>query len=217
MGRDRTGAVATNEVPRIEMTFLLNRGFIEKGKTVRGSLSWSSRGESAGSISFLSVYTNSEQYLRLFYTVTDRENNQWDYDYRILFETVPSNLGKGDVLYFVCPTSFRRCRVLYRAYGSHVWKARQAYEHRIYYPLQVSSHMSRYNDKYWELEKKREALSKRRFQQTYKGRKTKHAARMELLFDKLEMYDQLRWGPWAMPKRLRYIFPEPFNSMNRLP
>lgn len=206
MGRNYTGAATTNAVPRIELSYLLKQGFIAKGKSVRGTLSWTSNGEPAGSIGFESCCTAVEKYFRVYYTLTDRNGVKSEHDYRIRLEAVTSNLGKGEVLYFICPSSGLRCRILYRAYGCPVWKARKAYSYRIYYPLQVSSRMSRYNDRYWELEKKREQLSTRKYTETYNGKKTRHAQRMELLWDKIDLNDHLRWGPWAMPKRLHGIF-----------
>ncbi|MDB5147093.1 MAG: hypothetical protein JWQ57_1113, partial [Mucilaginibacter sp.] len=127
----------------------------------------------------------------------------YDLDYRIALFEKASNLGKGSVLYLVCPESGMNCRVLYRAYGCHRWKAREAYKNRLYYPIQLSSKMDRYNDRYWELDKQLTADRSRRLITHYKGQLTKRAVKRQKLELLQQQMDYLRWSSAAMPLNLR--------------
>lgn len=199
MGRVGTGAFVTKGTVRIELSYLLREGYIRKGGHIAASLSWTN----GSSIDIESKYTKEEKYLRLVYAFTDRAERTYNFDYKINLYTKPSNLGVGEVLYFVCPQSGKLCRVLYRAYGSHIWKSREAYSNRIYYPLQISSKLSKYNDRYWEVERELEKLGKKKETKTYKDKPTKTALRMKRLEKERDKMDILRWSPLAMPKSLR--------------
>lgn len=195
MGRDRTGAETTAGVKRIELSYLLRAGYLRKWEIAPITLSWSDNwGNSGGSIGIEPHYTDEDAYIKLKYTITHRDTGEkQEFDYNIDLEERPSNLGRGSVLYFVCPETYKLCRILYQAYGSNIFKSRGAYNNRIYYPLQVSSKLGIYNDKYWELEKKLNKLQEGRASYQYKGRPTKKRIRINRLIDKQTEADRDRW------------------------
>lgn len=200
MGRRSTGAVTTNEITRLEITHLIKDKVIIKGRNVSGSLTWTS----GGSIAFKSVYNADEKYLRVQYTFTDRHTGKKpNMDYKIEIITKPSNLGKGEVLYFLCPSSGLPCRILYLAYGSNIFKSRASYQNTIYYPQQTCSKKDRHNNRYWKLDKQLEELEKLRKTSTYKGKVTKRAIRVQKLEIKRWQADELRWGFESMPVSLQ--------------
>ncbi len=138
MGRNST-ATTTAAVCKLELKLLLRDKMLQKDCHYTGSLTWTN----GSSCNFESKYHEEEKYVRLQYTLTELgSGKKLEYNYKIELITLPSNLGKGEVLYFVCPQTARPCRILYRAYDSHIYKSREAYTNRIYYPLQVSSKMS---------------------------------------------------------------------------
>jgi hypothetical protein len=204
MGRWSTGAATTAEALRIELSYLLKSGILKKGCEIASSLQWTN----GSTIQIETSYnTQAGNYIRLIYTQTDREGNKTDHDYKIYLTTVPSNIGKGEVLYFQCPESGKNCRILYMAYGCPIWKSKAAYKNRIYYQSQVSSKMNYSNDRYWELNREIEKMYKsRRKQLTYKGKPTRFALRLEQLELLMQEYDHLRWSPLNMPKSLRKFF-----------
>ena len=157
MGRNATGSMTTNAACRIELGYLLKNGYIKKGGSVFSTLSWTN----GSNIGFESKYTDDEAYIRLIYTNTNQCTGEvTNHDYKIYLHEVPSNLGKGYVLYFICPSYGHYCRILYKCYGSLIWKSRLAYRNRIYYPSQVSSKTSYYNVRFWSLDNKLEELYK---------------------------------------------------------
>ena len=190
MGRHSTGACTTSEVRRIELSYLLRQGFIRKGGKVYGTLSWNS----GDSISFESSFTEEERYFRLTYnTENSYTNERTHHDYKILLTTILSNLGKGEIIYFVCPATGRRARILYKCYGSPIWKSRTAYQYRIYYDSQQCGKYDFHNRRYWTLQKEIETLNNKRIKKLYRGRYTKRAVRLQRLEGKQRHHDVLRW------------------------
>ena len=185
MGRRWTGARSTNEVMRLELSGLIRDGMIKKDGTYRGSITWT-RG---GSISIETCNTQDEKFIKLSYTTGESKKTM---DYKINLVTVPSNLGNGEVLYFICPVTGEKCRILYGAYGCDIFKSIKAYNTRIYYRLQQESKSWLPNTKYWILDRRIKELEKKRFSHIYKGQKTKRAVLLEKLkTDQMEA-DMLR-------------------------
>jgi hypothetical protein len=200
MGRCHTGAQTTEQAVRIELSKLIRWGYFKKGCVVAGQLSWTN-GEAIG---IKTDYRGDCPALYLSYTITDSKTGQKiAYNYVVNLTKRASNLGKGEVLYFVCPESGQLCRILYKAYGYHKWKCREAYRTRIYYPLQLSSKKGIYNDKYWQIEHKLEAYKKGRKCNTYNGVETKKAAKIRAMINERNRMDALRWSDVAMPQSLQ--------------
>lgn len=199
MGRHTTGAIHTKGALRIELKYLLKQGFIKKNCNIQGTLNWSN----GSSISILTSYTEEEKYIRLVYHITDNTTGEKQhYDYKIELAEAPSNLGKGKVLYFVCPVSWNKCRILYKCYGSPKWKCRKAYKTRIYYESQMGSNLGYHNTRYWQLDKQIKELEAQRKSYSYKGRITKRYIKLQRLKGRQERFDELRWTV-GIPKSLR--------------
>lgn len=199
MGRWSTGAQTCESVLRIELKWLLTNKFIQKNAMVKGSLSW----KSGATIGIESKFTEKEKYLRLIYTIK-KNGKKTDYDYKIELTTIPSNLGKGEIPYFLCPQTGKRCRVLYSAYGYPIWKSRNSYSNRLYYESQVASKMYYANTRYWALERKLEKIYKEKYLHlTHKGQPTRKAKYIESLEEKREDWELERWMPYSLPSILR--------------
>ena len=194
MGRQSTGAFTVNAIQRLEISKLKAKGYFDFFKRGYGShtqrLSWND-----GSVIGIETHhTPDGSYLILNYKVTDhRTGETTEMYYKVHFEFKPSNLGKGYVLYFICPVSFKRCRILYRAYGSHYFKAREAYQYRLYYTAQTSSKKLRPLESFICVRDKVEGMwqTKRRNYNTYKGKPTKFALKLEAMEKKYDKLDEL--------------------------
>ena len=97
MGRYSTGAITTGEAIRIELSFLLKHGKIQKGCKILGSIAWNN----GSNISFESCYHKEDRYIRLNYTLTKPTGEEYKLDYKIQLTTIPSNLGRGEIPFFV--------------------------------------------------------------------------------------------------------------------
>jgi hypothetical protein len=198
MGRRSTGAWTVYESTRLELSYLIRNGYIKKNCIGSGQLAWDNGlGQRTATMGFKSSYLmdEDEKYVELTYTVTARDGQETHYNYRIYFVEVPSNLGKGKVLYFQCPRTRRKCRILYMAYGYPQFMCRQAYKYRLYYDCQITSKLNKYNDAYWRLEshlKKIEGPSCYG-SRTYRGELTKTAKRYCRLYEKQAWNEKARW------------------------
>lgn len=206
MGRKSKGAKCTFEALRLELGYLLKH-YLKPGCVIQTNFSWTKRwrSESEGTVvasvklSCKLLHDSSEGWVMLEYT--QGEIPRCD---RIDLVSVPSNLGKGRVLYFVCPETGRKCRMLYRCYDSQIWKSREAYQRRIYYECQHSSKMNGPNDRWWHIERLLPKIQTPiRRSTTYAGKLTRRTQRVNALWHKQENFERLRWGLDCMPLSLR--------------
>jgi len=132
-------------------------------------------------------------HLQLEFCIDKKTGEKIKMYYKVQIEFKPSNLGKGYVLYFICPVSFRRCRILYRAYGSQYFKAREAYQYRLYYTAQTSSKKYQIIDRFDTVRNKVEKIweSKTRKQTTFRGKPTKQAIRKTKLENRYFELDEI--------------------------
>lgn len=165
MGSYPTGAETTKEIEKIELSSLIKSGLLIKDKTTSGIIAWSN----GNTVSITSTYNNHEAFVKLSYNIVSSSKKQ---EYNIQLAKVPSNLGIGEVLYFICPETGKKCRVLYKTYGSKIWKSRLAYKQRIYYKSQISSGFWTYFDRYEETQKQLAKLRGNIKKEHYKQRLT---------------------------------------------
>lgn len=194
MGRSSTGVISTGQCLRLYISSIATH--INNGSNFMvGSVSY----DNGASIGVSYTKKNNIFIVTLSYTKTI-EGEKKDIKYDIRIDTVPSNLGKGNIYYFLCPFTSKRCKILYMGYGSLYFKSREAYTHKIYYNSQLSSHNDRHNDTYWRLEKKLENLYKQHPKKTYQGKVTKPQQRIKRLEMKHKFHDEMRW--LILPKAL---------------
>jgi len=206
MGRNGTGAITIHSAKEIKVSRLVKAGFIKKGEIKFAGWRWTTNGVETGRIWIITDYDVSEPYIWFIYTHTTRDDKRTDLNYKVKLLERPSNLGLGHVLFFQCPVSFKPCRTLYLAYDSTIFKSREAYKNRIYYPLQTSSKLDRANDQYWQLENQINQLGKGRAAYMYAGKYTRRYIRMYRLLEKQEIADYWRWHPSTFPKGMRLSF-----------
>jgi len=183
MGINTIGAVITDSVLKIELSYLLQKGYIKKGSSLSGKLLWTN----GSNVGIETKYTENEKYIRLKYSITENESQvKTNYDYRIELTTLKSNLGRGELLYFVCPVSQSKCRVLYQNNDTAKWQSRQAYKKRIYYRSQQISKNYRKIFAYFQIVEAIENLTNRITKTNYKGKYTKTTNRLIALHEKYQ-------------------------------
>ena len=197
MGRKGTGAYTTNKARKLELGSMLKNKYIVKNKVVKGYITW----VDGSSAIFESAFLANAKYLRMRYTITKRSGEEIHYDYKIQLVTVPSNLGKGELLYFECPESGKRARILYSAYGNDKYVHRdwylEEYGKRLYYNSQICSKYDYHNTRYHTLNRKVNDLMNELFnskyrKRDYKGKPTKDYQRLNLLGLKRLFHDNKR-------------------------
>src|SRR3989344_2063829 len=87
---------------KITIWKLKKLGFL-KGYWAAGSLKWTYSGSGAeSSVGINVMVSESESYLRIYYTQTDEDGNKKDFDYKIPITTTPCYFG-GKRYWFICP------------------------------------------------------------------------------------------------------------------
>jgi hypothetical protein len=169
MPKPHTFPTLYNEALQISISKLKEWEYLNPEQTKSGTLNWSSNGNPTGSIS-IKVNTQSEQpYLELDYKYKDEPRK-----YKVYLTSTPSNLNRGEIWYFLCPQTNKRCRKLYSIGGYFLH--REAFNGCMY-ETQTQSKKSRYFDKtlgaYFQTAQLFEQLHKKHFKKQYAGKPTK--------------------------------------------
>ena len=163
-----------NKALQIDISKLKGWGYLNPEQIKSATLNWSRNGNPTGSIS-IQVNTHSEHpYIELDYKYRDEPRN-----YKVYLTSIPSNLGKGEIWYFICPHTKKRCRKLYLIGGYFLH--REAFKGCMY-ETQTQSKKYRQLDKtlgaYFRTDQLYEQLYKKHFKKTYAGKPTKKYLRI---------------------------------------
>ncbi len=108
MARYSTFPTLYDEVLTLSISGLKKWGYLVLHQWKRGTITWRIGDQKTGSVG---IFVNMEEtfgYLEFKYNFREEAVN-----YRVPLESRSSNLGKGLVWYFRCPTTGKRCRKLY--------------------------------------------------------------------------------------------------------
>lgn len=154
---------------QLNITNLKRDGFLRPNKKATGTTVWSVNGKETGSISIGVNTTSNGGFIVLSYNYKDQPRQ-----YKVMLITIPSNLGKGLIWYFVCPKTGKRCRKLY-SIGGYFYH-REAFSGAMY-ESQKRSKYQRYLDNtfgdYIDIDKLYKKLYVPYFKTHYKGKPTK--------------------------------------------
>ena len=114
----------------ISITKLKEWGYLNHGMK-SGVISWSTAGEVHSKISIKCTILEHRKFITL-----DYNQNGETINYNVNIVSIPSNLGKGEILYFVCPNTGKHCRKLY--HNSKYFLHREAFNY-LYYEKQIHS------------------------------------------------------------------------------
>lgn len=179
MGRYSSIPDLFDECHTIDLSSLKSWGYLKPRQTLNGTIRWSRNGFQTGYID-IGVNTLSENYhLTLSYNYRNKPVL-----YRVNLVSVPSNLGKGKVYYFLCPLTGKRCRKLFRMGAKFLHREAHPfamYETQTYSPK--NRHLVRQLDKKLCSEKAFEQMHSKHFKTHYAGKPTK---RYKKLLQKIE-------------------------------
>ena len=171
-----------DEVLQLSITKLKEWKYLNPEQIKSGTITWSRNGNTTGSIS-IKVNTHSEQpFIELDYKYKDEPRNC-----QIQMVSVPSNLGKGLILYFLCPQTNKRCRKLYLIGGYFLH--REAFKNCMYESQTKSKKYRQLYKKlgaYFKSDNLYSELYKKNFKKTYAGKPTKKYLRIMEQIQKAE-------------------------------
>jgi hypothetical protein len=182
MPKPQTFPTLYNDVLQLNISKLKEWKYLIPEQIKFGTISWSRNGNKTGSIS-IKVNTRSEQpYIELDYKYRDEPRN-----YKVRLVSMPSNIGKGLIWYFLCPQTTKRCRKLYSIGGYFLH--REAFKNGMY-ESQTWSKKYRELDKtfgtYFKSDDLYGKLYSKHFKKSYAGKPTKRYMRIMQQINKAE-------------------------------
>ncbi len=175
----------------LKMSYLRKDGMLSSGYS-SGTRIWSSNMTNKKTIIGLAVDITDDPYVRLIYSVTDREGNKTDYDYQISLVTTPCNFG-GVRYWFACPDCWRRVGVLYLAPGDVYFRCRHC--NNLSYHSRNNGSTARFGVIGREIDKLRSEIKR----WTWRGRPTRKVRRLQVLEQKMGILSgsiSTRLGKW---------------------
>lgn len=159
-----------------EWDYLTNNG------TKSGTISWSRNGTPHSNVRITITKSDFKAFMILDYSVNGEPKN-----YKVEIISKPSNLGKGEVLYFVCPSTKQQCRKLHLQCGYFLH--RSAFQN-LMYSKQIESKKFRYLGKVFDYifnpDEIYQERYKKYFKTHYKGKPTKRYLRVKKKIDLIE-------------------------------
>ncbi|MGX1025270.1 hypothetical protein [Psychroflexus sp. MBR-150] len=158
-----------DDVLQLNITILKQWGYLKPNQIKSGQLDWSRNGNVFASISIKVNTQTQNPFVELDYNFNDVPRN-----YKIQLVSMPSNLGKGLIWYFLCPQTKKRCRKLYQIGGYFLH--REAFN-GCFYESQIHSKYYREMEKtygvYFKSEKLYNEIYSKHFTKYYNGKPTK--------------------------------------------
>jgi hypothetical protein len=174
MPKPHTFPTLYNEVLQIHISKLKDWGYLDPEQIKKGTLKWSRNGNPTGSISIIVNTYDEQPYIELDYQYRGEPRN-----YKVYLTSTPSNLNRGEIWYFICPQTKKRCRKLYSIGGYFLH--REAFNHCMY-ETQTKSKKDRYFNKTlgacFKSDNLYSELNKKHFKKTYAGKPTKKYLRI---------------------------------------
>jgi len=169
MAKYPTYPILYDDCKTLSISDLKRWNYINPNQYKSGVIKWSSNGNETSSINIrTSTYTNNS-YLELSYRL-----NEIPINYRVPLVSIPSNLGKGIVWFFICPSSGKRCRKLH--FVDTYFYHRSAFRGCMYEKQTKSkkqTQTSKLFDKLFESEKIDNLIYSKHFKKYYNGKPTK--------------------------------------------
>lgn len=197
MQKPSTFPTLYNEALQINISKLKGWGYLAPGQIKSGTINWSRNGNRTGSISIkVNTQNLTKPYIELDYKYRDEPRN-----YKVYLTSTPSNLNRGEIWYFLCPTTNKRCRILYSIGGYFLH--REAFPGCMY---EIQTQSKKYRELYkpigtflWSDTLYNE-IYKKHFKKTYAGKPTKRYLR---IMKKIEETESI---PIERFKRLMKLF-----------
>jgi hypothetical protein len=169
MPKPHTFPTLYDDLKTVSISDLKRWEYLLPNQWKQGDITWRRNGEKTDSISIVVSMASLNSFLILDYKSNDNPIN-----YTVLLVSIPSNLGKGVVWYFICPHTGKRCRKLYLLGG--YFYHRSAFRGCMY-EKQTYSHNNRWLgkqfDKLFGSEKAYEQIYSKHFKKLYNGKPTK--------------------------------------------
>jgi hypothetical protein len=174
MGRYGNYPTTVEDCKTVSISKLKEWNYLTYGKK-SGVISWSTNNVVHSRISIEVTFTDEQKFI-----VLDYKTNTESIRYKVKIIVKPSNLGKGEVYYFLCPSTGKLCRKLY--FESSYFLHRTAFRY-LMYQKQLESKKNRQLFKIFDASFVPDEVYEQRykpyFKTHYNGKPTKRFLRLE--------------------------------------
>jgi hypothetical protein len=178
MGRYSKSPPLFEDMRRISITRLKKLGFLSPCIYMRNTLAWTQNGMITKEVSIITSINSNNSYIELNYAIGKEIQS-----YKVQIVSLPSNLGKGRIQYFLCPQSGKCCRILYLV-GKRFIHRDEAKGY--YYKKQTYSSSGRSIIKIFEYLDACDLTERKYYKKFHMGRPTKKYAKFISEMDKFE-------------------------------
>jgi hypothetical protein len=173
MPKQPTHPILYNKVLQVSITKLKEWEYLNLEQLKSGTITWSINGNQTGCISITTNTQSQQPYIELNFKYNDEPRN-----YKVSLVSMPSNLGKGLIWYFLCPKTNKRCRKLYSIGGYFLH--REAFDGCMYESQSRTKPKGFFKllEAKFNNEDLCDELYKKHFKRTYAGKPTKRYLRI---------------------------------------
>ena len=163
----------------IEIKLLKKNKYLLPNEINKSTVRWHLNEETTGRLQMVVNTQTDEPYMELIYKLNE-ENIQ----YKVQLHTEKSNLGKGNVWYFICPFTNKRCRKLYLVHKYFAYRNRYK---GVFYEKQILSKSNRKSlglfRKIDQINEAIEETKSKHFRRYYKKVKTKRLNKLRRIIN----------------------------------
>jgi len=161
--------ILIDELKTLTISFLAKHKYFKRNQCKRGVVTWSRHGVETASINIFVNIDENHSYIELLYNYKNKTINK-----RYNLTSIPSNLGKGYVLFYECPDTLKRFKKLYLINGQ--FYTRPSLICAMYEKQTYSNGIRKLGKKFeifFGLDKAYHVMNKKYFKKYYKGKPTK--------------------------------------------
>ena len=182
MPKTHTFPTLYNEVLQLKIADLKRWKYLTAGQIISGLVTWSRNGNKTGEISIQVNMQGAQPFVELDYSFKGEARK-----YSVLLTSSTSNLKAGEIWYFVCPKTNKRCRKLYSIGGYFLH--REAFKGCMY-ETQTRTKKVRAIDKrlgfYFKFDELYRQLNQKHLKRSYAGKPTKKYLRLTQKIQQVE-------------------------------
>ncbi|GAA5043017.1 hypothetical protein GCM10011506_46050 [Marivirga lumbricoides] len=165
---------------KLNISKLKEWGYLEPNQIINSNYKWTRNGSPSGSIAIFIDTCSTTPFIELDYKFNNEPRR-----YRVYLTAIPSNLNNGEVYYFICPHTNKRCRILYQVAG--YFYHREAFKNAMYDSQTLSKKnrsLMRWIAPLLLKPEYAQQLNKKYFKKTYSGKPTKRYLKLLNELDK---------------------------------
>lgn len=182
MAKPHTFPKLYDEARTLSTAFLRDNGYLKPQQWQSGVVTWRRNGEKVASISIAVSTVTLNPYVELDYAY-----NGNPVKYKVGLVSVPSNMGRGIIWYFLCPHTGKRCRKLYLISG--YFYHREAFTGCMYEKQTQSKFARLLDSKYgivFRTDEIYNQLRQKHFKKYYAGKPTKRYLKLSAIIQKAD-------------------------------